>query len=93
MTDTRTSHPGRRGFTIIELTVALTIAAVIALIAYGSLSTIGSALARERVDERPALAALVARATIDRWLRSATLADGAVSFEGRRHLGLDGRLD
>jgi prepilin-type N-terminal cleavage/methylation domain-containing protein len=93
MNDMRVGHPGRRGFTIIELTVALTIAAVIALIAYGSLSTIGGALARERADERPALAALVARATIERWLRGATLADGAVSFEGRRHLGLDGRLD
>jgi prepilin-type N-terminal cleavage/methylation domain-containing protein len=89
----RARDAGRAGFTIIELTVALTLGAVVALIAYGSLSAIGGALARERADERPALAALAARATVDRWLRSATLADGADPFEGRRQLGLDGRLD
>lgn len=72
----------RRGFTIVELIVALVVTAMVLATAYGSLQVATDATARLRAERRSALAAPAARMALDGWLRGATLAGGGEPFVG-----------
>src|SRR5918998_1545169 len=66
--------------------VALAVAGLVVLAAYGVVGFASDATARVRDDRRDALAGLHARAALHGWLRDAALVDGAGPFVAR-HLG------
>jgi prepilin-type N-terminal cleavage/methylation domain-containing protein len=80
-----------RGFTIIELVVALAIGGVVAVTAYALLGLVADTAARVRDENRLGQAGLAARRTIEGWLRSATVAGGLEPFVGTRGEGIPRR--
>ena len=88
-----TAHARRRGFTIVELVVALTLSGIVALAAIGAMGVATDASARLRADRRLATSGLTARAQLAGWLRSATLLQGTEPFVGTRRAGAESRLD
>ncbi|HYR06289.1 MAG TPA: prepilin-type N-terminal cleavage/methylation domain-containing protein, partial [Longimicrobium sp.] len=79
---------GTRGFTLIEVVVALVVSGVVAAAGYGVLAGTAdgrAAVAREREARIPGPAV---RATLDGWLRAAALWEGSGPFRGRdRRIG------
>ncbi len=82
-----------RGFTLIELAVALALAGLVALVALGTLRVAADASTRLRADEHVALASLAARGTLEGWLHAATVLDGSVAFAGVHRRGIEGARD
>jgi prepilin-type N-terminal cleavage/methylation domain-containing protein len=80
----------RRGFTLVELLVALVVSALVVTIAYRAVTVAADATARVREDQRGALRAGTARAQLDGWLRAATLLDGTEPFIGGAGARRDG---
>jgi len=74
---------GRRGFTLIEITVGLAIAGVIVAGAAAALATVADARARARAATARVVAPTAARATLVQWLRGMTLLPGTEPFLGR----------
>lgn len=72
-----------RGFTLVELLVALAVAGIVALAAQQVLATALDARARSRTQRELALSAATRRAALEAWLRAATLSVPGVSFIGR----------
>lgn len=82
---TSTSRRSARfGFTIVELVLALAIGGVVAVAAHGLLSLAGDTRARLTHPRRTAHAGLTVRASMEGWLRGATLAGGGEPFLGVR---------
>ncbi len=75
---------------MVELLVALAVAGLVVLAAYGVVGFASDATARVRDDRRDALAGLHARAALHGWLRDAALVDGAGPFLAR-HIGTSER--
>jgi prepilin-type N-terminal cleavage/methylation domain-containing protein len=80
----------RRGFTLVELLVALVVSALVVSVAFRAVTVAADATARLRVDQRGVLRSGAARAQLDLWLRAATLLDGAEPFVGRDGTQRDG---
>lgn len=80
----------RRGFTLIELLVALVVSALVLTLAFRSVTVAADATSRVREDQRGVLRGGAARVQLDRWLRAATLLDGAEPFVGRAGAQRDG---
>jgi prepilin-type N-terminal cleavage/methylation domain-containing protein len=80
----------RRGFTLVELLVALVVSALVVSVAFRTVTVAADATARVRDDQRGALRGGVARSQLDLWLRAATLLDGAEPFVGRNGTQRDG---
>jgi prepilin-type N-terminal cleavage/methylation domain-containing protein len=74
---------GRRGFTLVELLVALAITGVVALAAQQVLAAALDARARSRTQRELALSAASRRAALESWLRAATLSMPDAPFSGR----------
>lgn len=74
---------GRRGFTLIEITVGLAIAGVIVAGAAAALASVADARARARAATARVVAPAAARATLEQWLRRMTLLPGTEPFLGR----------
>ncbi len=73
---------GTRGFTLMELTVALLIAGMAVITAHAGMTVVSDAWARSRAALQPVLTGASARTLLERWLRSATLFDSTASFRG-----------
>ena len=73
----------RRGFTLVELLVALAVAGVVALAAQQVLAAALDARARSRTQRELALSAAARRAALESWLRAATLSVPDAPFIGR----------
>jgi prepilin-type N-terminal cleavage/methylation domain-containing protein len=80
----------RRGFTLVELLVALVVSALVVSIAFRSVTVAADATARVREDQRGALRGGAARVQLDLWLRAATLLDGREPFVGSAGARRDG---
>jgi prepilin-type N-terminal cleavage/methylation domain-containing protein len=80
----------RRGFTLVELLVALVVSALVVSVAFRAVTVATDATARMREDRHGALRAGAARAQLDLWLRAATFLDGAEPFVGQRGAQRDG---
>jgi prepilin-type N-terminal cleavage/methylation domain-containing protein len=80
----------RRGFTLVELLVALVVSALVVSVAFRAVSVAADATARMRDDRHGALRAGAARGQLDLWLRAATFLDGAEPFIGQRGAQRDG---
>ena len=93
MTTLRRTRRPRRGFTILELVIALAIGGIVVLVAFGAVSVATDAATRLRGAQRTSLGSLSARATLEGWLRAATVAPGTAPFVGVRSTGLDRRDD
>ncbi|HEY8468375.1 MAG TPA: prepilin-type N-terminal cleavage/methylation domain-containing protein [Longimicrobiales bacterium] len=74
---------GRRGFTLVELLVALAVAGVVALTAQQVLAAALDARARSSTQRELALSAAARRAALESWLRAATLSVPDAPFVGR----------
>lgn len=74
-----------RGLTLLELLVALTVTGLVVLAAHAVLTSVTDAWARARTTRERTMAAATARATLEHWLRAATLLPGAGPFQGRRY--------
>lgn len=72
-----------RGFTLVELLVALAVAGIVALAAQQVLATALDARARSRTQRELALSAPARRAALEAWLRAATLSVPDAPFIGR----------
>lgn len=72
----------REGFTLIELVVALAITGVVVTGALAAVRLAGDSLRRARTAHVDALAAAAARATLEGWLRAATLHGDSAIFAG-----------
>ena len=79
----RSRARGRRGFTLIELPVALAVAGVVALAAQHVLAAALDARARSRTQRELALSGAARRAALESWLRAATLSVPDARFIGR----------
>lgn len=80
----RTARAAERGFTLLEVLVALVVAGLVVAGAFAALGFTGDAWARVRDERGTVLGSAAARLTLERWLRGATLAAEAVSFHGER---------
>jgi prepilin-type N-terminal cleavage/methylation domain-containing protein len=80
----------RSGFTLVELLVALVVSALVLTLAFRSVGVAADATARVREDQRGVLRGGAARAQLDRWLRAATLLDGAEPFVSQAGARRDG---
>lgn len=80
----------RRGFTLVELLVALVVSALVVSVAFRAVTVAADATARVRDDQRGVLRSGAARAQLDLWLRAATVLDGAEPFVGRDGTQRDG---
>jgi len=78
----------RRGFTMIELMVALAISGIVAAAAYAAVRFAADASVRLREARTSALSGAAARLTLEGWLRAAAFIDGADRF-----VGLDRRTE
>jgi prepilin-type N-terminal cleavage/methylation domain-containing protein len=74
--------PTRKGFTLVELLVALVVSGLVLSLAFRAVGIAADATARVRVDQRGVLRAGAARAQLDSWLHGATLLDGSEQFLG-----------
>ena len=88
----RAARP-RRGFTMVELLVALAVAGLVVLAAYGVVGFATDASRRLRDGRREALSVVNSRATLAGWLRGATVLDGAVPFVAVRRGSSERPLD
>ena len=80
----------RPGFTLVELLVALVVSALVLTVAFRSVGVAADATSRVREDQRGVLRGGAVRAQLDRWLRAATLLDGAEPFVGQAGARSDG---
>jgi prepilin-type N-terminal cleavage/methylation domain-containing protein len=80
----------RHGFTLVELLVALVVSALVLTAAFRSVGVAADATSRVREDQRGVLRGGATRSQLDRWLRSATLLDGAEPFLGQAGARRDG---
>jgi prepilin-type N-terminal cleavage/methylation domain-containing protein len=80
----------RSGFTLVELLVALVVSALVLTVAFRSVGVAADATSRVREDQRGVLRGGAVRAQLDRWLRAATLLDGAEPFVGLAGAHSDG---
>jgi prepilin-type N-terminal cleavage/methylation domain-containing protein len=80
----------RRGFTLVELLVALVVSGLVVSLAFRSVTVAADATARVREDQRGALRGGAARVQLDLWLRGATLLDGREPFIGSGGARRDG---
>src|SRR4051812_9689489 len=80
----------RQGFTLVELLVALVVSALVLTVAFLAVGVAADATSRVRRDQRGVLRGGAVRAQLDRWLRAATLLDGAEPFIGQAGPRRDG---
>jgi prepilin-type N-terminal cleavage/methylation domain-containing protein len=80
----------RRGFTLVELLVALVVSALVLTVAFRSVGVAADATSRVREDQRGVLRGGATRGQLDRWLRAATFLDGAEPFVGQAGPRRDG---
>lgn len=79
------SRPGRCGFTLMELMVALVVTGVVVLAAHAGLSAVTEHWLKAGSQRRATLAAASARDALTGWLRGAVLLPGAGGLLGRHH--------
>lgn len=79
-----------RGFTLVELLVALVVSALVVSVAFRAVTVATDATAHIQADQRGVLRSGAARAQLDSWLRAATFLDGAEPFIGRDGAQRDG---
>lgn len=72
-----------RGFTLIELMVALAVSAVVVLASRAALGAMTDAWERARAARQPIMATVAARRALEDWLASATFLLSDSVFEGR----------
>ena len=75
---------GRRGFTLVEVMAALTVAGLVLGAAYGIVGAVADARTRTGAERAAALPGPAARAALEGWLRSAAIVEGAGPFVGVR---------
>lgn len=80
----RARDRARRGFTLVELVVGLTVFALVAAAAYAAVAMASDGARRMRDHRSHALVAVAARASLDTWLRAANRDPGAELVRGRR---------
>jgi len=72
----------RRGFTLVELVVALVVTGVVVLAAHTGLAAISDGWARSHRAAMPVWSGATARGALEGWLRSATFLPGTGPFRG-----------
>ena len=78
----RRTKAGDAGFTLVEMVVAMVIAAAVIAGAYAILGSVTDARARTAAERAEALPGPAARAALQAWLRAAAPVEGAGGFQG-----------
>ncbi len=82
-----------RGFTLVEIMVALLVTGLVIAAAQAAFAAVADAWARSRAARQPVLAGAAARDALSGWLRSAALLEGAGPFDGIHWSDGAGELD